>query len=68
MNKGFILDGYPRNQNDAKAIFCNEIPGYFDDEEEKKEEEKKEPEKPQKAWDGEPFLPQEEIDRQKELF
>ena len=42
MNKGFILDGYPRNQNDAKAIFCDEIPGYFDDEEEKKEEENKE--------------------------
>ena len=26
MNKGFILDGYPRNAEDAKAIFLNEIP------------------------------------------
>jgi adenylate kinase len=42
MNKGFILDGYPRNCNDAKAIFCDPIPGYEDDkEEEKMEEEKK---------------------------
>ena len=28
MNKGFILDGYPRNINDAKAIFLDPIPGY----------------------------------------
>ena len=24
MNKGFILDGYPRNQEDAKAIFLEQ--------------------------------------------
>ena len=28
MNKGFILDGYPRNSADAKAIFLEPIPGY----------------------------------------
>ena len=28
MNKGFILDGYPRNSVDAKAIFLDPIPGY----------------------------------------
>ena len=28
MNKGFILDGYPRNSADAKAIFLDPIPGY----------------------------------------
>ena len=28
MNKGFILDGYPRNIEDAKAIFLDPIPGY----------------------------------------
>ena len=28
MNKGFILDGYPRNGEDAKTIFLNPIPGY----------------------------------------
>lgn len=27
-NKGFILDGYPRNQNDAKHIFLNKIENY----------------------------------------
>lgn len=27
MNKGFILDGFPRNQEDAKAIFLDAIPG-----------------------------------------
>ena len=27
-NKGFILDGYPRNQNDAKHIFLKKIEGY----------------------------------------
>lgn len=26
MNKGFIMDGYPRNQADAQAVFFNEIP------------------------------------------
>jgi hypothetical protein len=25
MNKGFILDGYPRNQKDAKAVFMDAI-------------------------------------------
>lgn len=28
MNKGFILDGYPRNISDAKAVFLDPIPGY----------------------------------------
>ena len=28
MNKGFILDGYPRNTNDAKAIFTELKPDY----------------------------------------
>lgn len=28
MNKGFILDGYPRNINDAKAVFLDPIQGY----------------------------------------
>jgi adenylate kinase family enzyme len=27
-NKGFILDGYPRNINDAKNIFLNKIENY----------------------------------------
>lgn len=27
-NKGFILDGYPRNLNDAKEIFLRPIEGY----------------------------------------
>jgi len=30
MNKGFILDGYPRNIDDAKAVFLDAIPGYED--------------------------------------
>ena len=43
MNKGFILDGYPRNINDAKAIFLDPIENYEpkedgDDEEVKGEE------------------------------
>ena len=25
MNKGFILDGYPRNQKDAKAVFMDAV-------------------------------------------
>lgn len=25
-NKGFILDGYPRNQKDAEKVFLNELP------------------------------------------
>ena len=24
-NKGFILDGYPRNQNDSKNIFLKKV-------------------------------------------
>ena len=28
MNKGFILDGYPRNITDAKTIFLETIPNY----------------------------------------
>ncbi len=27
-NKGFILDGYPRNINDAKHIFLHKIENY----------------------------------------
>jgi adenylate kinase family enzyme len=27
-NKGFILDGYPRNINDAKSIFLTKIEDY----------------------------------------
>ena len=38
MNKGFILDGYPRNIHDAKAVFLDAIEGYEapDDQEEAK--------------------------------
>jgi adenylate kinase len=38
MNKGFVLDGYPRNIKDAKAVFYEPIPGYEppEDEEQKK--------------------------------
>jgi len=28
MNKGFILDGFPRNLDDAKAVFLDQISGY----------------------------------------
>jgi len=28
MNKGFILDGYPRNRNNARSVFYDAIPGY----------------------------------------
>lgn len=28
MNKGFILDGYPRKWSDAEAVFLDPIPGY----------------------------------------
>ena len=28
MNKGFILDGYPRNEVDAKAVFLDPLEGY----------------------------------------
>ena len=34
MNKGFVLDGYPRNSKDAKAIFYEPIPGYVAPEDE----------------------------------
>ena len=27
-NKGYILDGYPRNQNDAKHIFLKKVENY----------------------------------------
>ena len=37
MNKGFILDGYPRNVNDAKVIFLDPIPGYEAPEEDQEE-------------------------------
>lgn len=40
MNKGFILDGYPRNMNDAKAVFLTPIPGYEPPEAEAEEEKK----------------------------
>lgn len=26
MNKGFILDGFPRSKEDAELVFMNEIP------------------------------------------
>jgi len=44
MNKGFILDGYPRNAEDAKAVFLNLIPGYGEEPEDGAEEEQKQPE------------------------
>ncbi len=28
LNKGFILDGYPRNMNDAKNIFLQKVENY----------------------------------------
>lgn len=37
MNKGFILDGYPRNIHDAKAVFLDAIPGYEAPEESQEE-------------------------------
>ena len=37
MNKGFILDGYPRNIVDAKTIFLEPIPGYVVPEEDNEE-------------------------------
>ena len=54
MNKGFILDGYPRNINDAKAVFLDPIPGY--EPASAAEEEKKEEVKGEAASDsGDPF-------------
>ena len=41
MNKGFILDGYPRNIQDAKAIFLDPIPGYEATPEDSQQEESK---------------------------
>ena len=41
MNKGFILDGYPRNIQDAKAIFLDAIPGYEANPEDSQQEESK---------------------------
>ena len=41
MNKGFILDGYPRNIKDAKAIFLDAIPGYEATPEDSQQEESK---------------------------
>ena len=62
MNKGFILDGYPRNSVDAKAIFCDAIPGFDHEEEEKKEESKEEEEEERAGFPGytinEKILPQ----------
>ena len=26
MNKGFILEGFPRSAEDAKAVFCDKVP------------------------------------------
>jgi len=49
MNKGFILDGYPRNINDAKAVFLTPIPGYEPPEAEAAEEEKKAAMEPEAA-------------------
>ena len=28
MNKGFILDGYPRNRNNARSVFYDAVAGY----------------------------------------
>jgi adenylate kinase family enzyme len=33
MNKGFILDGYPRTSEDAKQVFMCADPSYTEDEE-----------------------------------
>ena len=41
MNKGFILDGYPRNIEDAKAIFLEPIPGYTATPDDSQQEESK---------------------------
>jgi adenylate kinase family enzyme len=30
MNKGFILDGYPRTANDAREIFMTKVKGESD--------------------------------------
>ena len=44
MNKGFLLDGYPRNSEDAKAVFLNPIPGYGEEPEDGAEAEQPKPE------------------------
>lgn len=51
MNKGFILDGYPRNSVDAKAIFLDPIPGY-EAPEESQEEAKGETQEPKDSFPG----------------
>lgn len=51
MNKGFILDGYPRNSVDAKAIFLDAIPGY-EAPEESQEEAKGETQEPKDSFPG----------------
>lgn len=60
MNKGFILDGYPRNTNDAKAVFLDPIEGYEAPDE--AEEAKGEPEGTENTFAGfnidEKILPQ----------
>jgi len=33
MNKGFILDGFPRHEGNAKAVFLDPVPGYSPPEE-----------------------------------
>ena len=53
MNKGFILDGYPRNIHDAKAVFLDPIPGY--EPASGGEEEKKEEVKGEVSDSGDPF-------------
>ena len=53
MNKGFILDGYPRNIADAKAVFLEPIPGY--EPASAGEEEKKEEVKGEASDSGDPF-------------
>jgi adenylate kinase family enzyme len=40
MNKGFVLDGYPRNVKNAKAVFYEPIPGYEPPAEDSEEQKK----------------------------
>mgnify|MGYP000383153613 CR=1 FL=1 len=52
MNKGFILDGYPRNIVDAKAIFLDPIPGYEPPEEDQEESKGAAADQPEDAFPG----------------
>ena len=55
MNKGFILDGYPRNIEDAKAIFLDPIPGYEATPEDSQEEVKGQAAAAEETKDAGPF-------------